>query len=467
MYFRSLVFAGILLAFPLISYSQEDIASSSSLQMPQKTSYLSGFIRGGLYAGTDKDGDNKPYIPSAFADFGLKAEVGNGLNFKAYADLRFRYGVEFQEPVSYVDLKEAWVRVNGRKWDLSAGQKIIKWGRADFTHPTSNLSPQNMIFRSPDREDMDMGNILASFNWYPSRLIRLEADVIPYYRSSVLIIDPVPLPENVTISQINSLITDKKMFSYGLKTDFSLKAIDIGLSWFDGYDPMPGIALNSLNIDLTSPAPIPQIAMETKAYKTRVMGIDFESSAGSFGFRGEAARAVPYLLSDTVEYVPLPEIIWVAGLEWSSGIWRIEAEYNGKYVENYTPVDTPPLIGMEPDYSMLGQLMSIPGFDLESFVKGQVGAFNRLYNYQIEKIYHAGAVRVECELFYGKLFPSVFSLYNFTSRDLLVMPEIRYKPSDGIAITFGAEFFSGKDGSLYDIIDGFMNNLYISFRADF
>jgi hypothetical protein len=467
MSFRSLILTGILLANQAIAFTQETSTPSSSQQIPQKTSYLSGFIRGGLYGGIDKDGDDKPYIPSAFADFGLKAEVGNGLNFKAYADLRFRYGVEFMEPVSYVDLREAWVRVNGRKWDLTAGQRIIKWGRADFTHPTSNLSPQNMISRSPDREDMDMGNILASFNWYPLQAVRLEADLVPFYRSSILIIDPVPLPENVTITQTNTLITDQKLLSYGLKADFSLRGIDMGLSWFDGYDPMPGIALNSFNIDLTSPVPIPQIGMETKPYKTKVAGLDFESSMGNLGFRGEAAWAVPYLSAETYEYVPLPEIIWVAGLEWSSGIWRVEGEYNGKFVDNYTPVETPPLIGTEPDYSMLGQLMSMPGFDLESFVRGQVGAFNRLYNYQIEKVYHAGGIRIECDLLYGKLFPSLFSLYNITSRDLLVIPEIRYKPADGVAITFGAEFFSGRDGSLYDIVDGFMNNIYLSFRADF
>ncbi len=87
--------------FPELSYSQEDSTSASALNIPQKTSYLSGFIRGGLYGGIDKDGDDKPYIPSAFADFGLRAEVGNGINFKAYADLRFRYGsLSFREPVN-------------------------------------------------------------------------------------------------------------------------------------------------------------------------------------------------------------------------------------------------------------------------------------------------------------------------------------------------------------------------------
>ena len=80
----------------------------------------------------------------------------------------FSYGVEFLEPVNRLDIREAYVKVNGKRWDLSAGQKIVKWGRADFTNPTSKLSPQNLISRSPDREDMDMGNLLSAFNWYPS-----------------------------------------------------------------------------------------------------------------------------------------------------------------------------------------------------------------------------------------------------------------------------------------------------------
>ena len=73
----------------------------------------------------------------------------------------------------------------------------------------------------------------------------------------MLIIDPVPLPENVTINQINSLITDKEMFSYGLKADIHLKGIDWSLSWFDGYDPMPGMALTGFNLDLSVPIPVP------------------------------------------------------------------------------------------------------------------------------------------------------------------------------------------------------------------
>jgi hypothetical protein len=96
---------------------------------------------------------------------------------------------------------------------------------------------------------------------YPSDHINLEAVIIPFYQASVLIIDPVPLPENVKINQINSLLTGKEMFSYGVKTDIHLTGIDWGLSWFDGYDPMPGTALSDFALDLSAPSPAPLIEL--------------------------------------------------------------------------------------------------------------------------------------------------------------------------------------------------------------
>jgi hypothetical protein len=112
-------------------------------------------------------------------------------------------------------------------------------------------------------------------------------------------------------------------------------------------------------------------------------------------------------------------------------------------------------------------LLAIPGFNLEEYVRQQVGAFNRLYNYQLKRFYHSAAFKIESELVYGKLTPSVFSMYNLSSRDLLIIPEIKFKLTDGLTITAGAEFYSGRDGSLYAIIDGFMNSFYIALRADF
>jgi len=446
-------------------FSQDTISvTGPGNSHPEKV--IGGFVRGGLWSWIDKT-DDKLYFPSSFSDAGLTVETGNGSNFKTYADIRFRYGTEFLEPVSKLDIREAWVQVNGRKWNFSLGQKIIKWGRCDFTNPTSKFSPLNTINRSPDREDINMGNLLASANFYPWEKVSLEAVIVPYYRSSVLIIDPIPLPEYIKINQLPSLLTGKEMISYGVKTDFHLNQFDWSLSWFNGFDPMPGITLTEFSLDMTQPVPVPYIELSLKPYSTRVLGIDFETAAGPVGLRGEAAWSDPKLSNETNEYVPFPELKWALGADRSAGIWRFTGEYSGKYVSGYTPATADPLIGTELDISQLAALLAIPGFNIEDYAKLQVGAFNRLYNNQLKRYYHSVGLRVEADFIYGKLLPSVMSLYNFTSYDLLVIPEVKIKPADGFTITLGAEIYSGRKGSLYDIVDEFMNGTYVSVRVDF
>jgi hypothetical protein len=463
---RLLVFTTglLLLAFNHL-YGQDTVSYDNSGNGKSQI-ITGGFVRGGFYIWNDKT-DDKLYFPSAFSDVGLKLETDNGKRFRTYADLRFRYGAEFQRPASKPDIREAWVGIYGKKWNLSAGQKIIKWGRCDFTNPTSKLSSLNMISRSPDREDMDMGNLLASMDYYPLEKMNLEAVVMPYYRPSVLLIDPIPLPAYVVLKQLPLLITDKEGFSYGLKADFHLRMFDWSLSWFEGFDPMPGVALDKFTLDLSQEIPSPFAELSIKPYKNRVLGFDFETTIGAVGIRGEAAYSNPALSFKTKEYVPFPEIKWVLGADWLRGIWRFTGEYSGKYISEFTPSSVAPFIGTEFDLSQIAALIANPQFDLESYVRLQVSAFNRLYNNQLKKYYHSTGLRVEAEMLYGKLLPSVFSMYNLTSHDLLFIPEVKIKPADGLAITIGAEIYHGQKGSLYDLIDDFMNGVYVSLRVDF
>lgn len=456
-----------LISAPLISGHAQDKIELNPGNNLVEGKEIYGFVRGGIYTGIDHGNNDKPYVSSAFSDLGLKLGMENGINYKALADLRFRYGSEFREPVSRFDIREGYVKVYGKHWDWSAGQQIIKWGRADFTNPTSKLNPQNFVTRSPDREDMDLGNLLSSLTWYPSDLLSLSAVAVPLYRPSVLLIDPVPLPENVTLNQVSSVVTDKNMLSYGLKADFHIRGIDWSFSWFDGYDPMPGIALTDFSLDMTGPVPVPVTDLTTTPYKIHMLGMDFELAAGDVGIRGEASWSEPYLSHESYEYVPFPEIRWITGIDWSSGIWRITAEYSGKAILDFTPSAVDPLFGTEPDYARLSELFQIPEFDPQDYVRQQVEAFNRLYNYQLEKYCHSAGVRIDADLLYGKIIPSVFTMYNITSRDLLVIPEVKFKPADGLSITAGGEFYSGINGSLFDIVDGFMNSVYLSLRVDF
>ncbi len=453
----------VFIMLPLL-ISAQDIQDSTTKSENKRIIY--GFIRGGLYGSLDEN-DDSPYISSAFSDFGLKVESNNNLNFKAFADLRFRYGTEFLEPVSTFNLREGYVRVNGKRWDITAGQSIIKWGRTDFSNPTSKLNPQNYITRSPDQEDMDMGNLLMIAKWYPFPVLSFEAVAAPYYRSSVLLLEPISLPDYIRINQIDKLVTGKEMFSYGLRANLHLNSIDMSLSWFDGYDPLPGTALTSFNLDLSGPVPVPYTELTMTPYKIRNLGADFETTTGNIGLRGEAAWSFPYDSYKTKEYAPCEEIKWVTGIDWSTGNWRFIAEYSGKVIPTFTPTPVDPILGTEPDLTQLALLMANPDFDITEYVRQQVGALNRLYYYQIEKDYHSAGLRIESDLFYGKLTPSLFTLYNFTSHDFLIMPEIRFKPADGLTISAGGEFYSGRKGSIYDLINEFMTCIHVAVRVDF
>jgi hypothetical protein len=464
MSFRGIIPATFILLFSMVAKGQE---KSDSISVKQDSyHFISGFIRAGFY-GDLKENPGSPFVSSAYTDVALKIGAGYTGRYSFYGDLRFRYGSEFTEPVKDLTVREAFGEVNFGQFIFSAGQKIIKWGRGDFTNPTSKLNPQNYISRSPDREDMDMGNIIASLSWHPSRQIEISAVAVPFYRSSVLIIAPIPLPENVVVNEINSLVTGEELYSYGIKADIHLRGIDLGTSWFDGYDPMPGTALASFTIDLSGPVPVTATVLEMKPYSSKMAGLDFETSLGPFGLRGEAAWTKPDSSYLTHEYVPLEEIKWVAGIDYSIGNWRFTGEYSGKTLPSFTPSEVDPIFGTEPDMQQLAQMLAIPGFDLNEYIRTQVGAFNRLYNYQLEKNYHSAGLRIETDLAYGRLLPSLFTMYNFTTGDILIIPELRIKPADGLTISAGAELYYGKKGSLFDIVDNFMTSIYIGIKADF
>ncbi len=453
----------ILFLITLNVNGQDDPAS---LLTDQQNRFIYGFMRGGFYGSIDDEID-KVNIPSAFSDFGLKVESEDNRMFRAFADLRFRYGTEFSKPVTRFDIREAYVTVNGKNWDVSAGQLIIKWGRADFTNPTSKLSAKNLVSRSPDPADMDMGNLLISARWYPYTFLSMEAVGMPYYRSSVLMMDPLPLPSNVTINTINSLMTGNDKYGVGLKADLYLKGLDLSFSWFDGFNPMPGTALTSFDINLADPIPVPYTELTLKPYRISNIGLDFETTVGSFGLRGEAAWSIPYDSYKTYEYVACQQIEWAVGIDWISGDWRITAEYSGKVIPGFEETSVESFIGTEPDLAALAVLLATPGFDLTEYVRQQIGAFNRLDNYQLERSYHSAGIRIETDLFHGRMTPSFLSLYNFTTRDFMIMPEISYKPADGLTISLGGEYYSGREGSIYDLVDEFMNCIRAALRVDF
>ncbi len=431
------------------------------LQAQDKMFTPGGFIRGGLFIST---GDYSHDVNAIFADAAFSLTASDDNSYKGFADLRFRTGQQYGEEVSSFYLREAWGSYYNRLFRVSLGKKIIKWGKSDFFTPLSRFNPTDYSFRSPDHEDSDLGNLLAEIEFTPTPSFRLTFVGAPLWNPSVLMTAPLALPEGISLDLPSGLQSGNGYASYGIRTDFILKGVDAGLQWFHGPDLMPGLSL--LSADFTNPMS-PLMTIKGVPRIINSAGIDFETVLSAVVARGTFAWAAPAGEKAGNEEIPFPQIEWVAGMDWTPGIFRITAEYSGKKILDFYEAPYPPFIGSESDPAALAELFATPGFNPVEYVRLQTEAFNRLYNNQLKEYYHSAGLRIEAETFYGRLTPSLSGIYNFTSHDLVLMPSLKYRPSDGVALIAGVEFYSGSDGGLYNIVDDFMNAAYFSLRIDF
>jgi len=280
----------------------------------------------------------------------------------------------------------------------------------------------------------------------------------------VLITTPLELPENISLIMPAGLSTGNGYFSYGFRGDLLLRGLDAGLQWYHGPDLLPGLSLTLA--DFTNPLN-PLMAITGVPYIINQAGIDFETVLTPFVLRGTLAYSHPVDEKEGKEEIPFPQVEWVAGMDWTPGAIRMTLEYSGKKVLDFYPSPYDPIIGTDPDLAQLAELFNTPGFDPVEFTRMQTEAFGRLYNNQISEYYHSAGLKIEADLMYGRMTPSVMAIYNFTSRDLLIMPAIEFKPSDGVTLSTGIEHYSGKKGGLYDIIDDFMNAAFIALKIEF
>lgn len=446
---RSFSIVFLFLLVPLIMTAQE------------KTFTPGGFVRGGLYLST---GDYEHDINAAFADATLTLTAADNMSYKGFADLRVRMGRQYGDIVSDYHVREAWGMYYNGFMSLSLGKKIVKWGRTDLFTPLSRFSPTDFIYRSPDFEDRDMGNLLGELTLNAGPWFRLSVVATPLWNPSLLMTTPLELPENITLEMPQGLDRADGLHSFGFRGDFMLGGFDAGIQFFHGPDLTPGLALTGA--DYSDPMN-PAISIMGVPYIINHAGLDFETVIAPFVVRGTLAWSNPVEDKEGNEEVPFSQVEWVAGIDWTPGAVRITAEYSGKKVLDFYPSPYDPIIGTEPDLAALAELFNTPGFDPFEFTRMQTEAFGRLYNNQMHEYYHWAGLRFEAELLYGRFIPSVTAIYNFTSRDLLIMPVVEFRPADGLTLSAGLEHYSGPEGGLYDIIDDFMKAAFLSLKIEF
>lgn len=428
---------------------------------------LGGFIRSAVYLGNTPD-EEKPYLQSAYGQVGLQMKARAGTWATAFADIRFRYGSEWQQNISEIRFQEAYVNLQTGPVGFRLGKFISPWGKGTLFNPTNKITPMDPTTRSPDPDDMNLGIWALQGNVNLGSFLKLSATWNPLYQPGILLIDPIPMPEYVNFLEPDYPGVELDDGSYGIQLDLRAPALDAALYWYDGYHSWPGIAYGSFMMDTLSMEPLALNILE-KAYRIRMAGLDLSIPVGSWIFTAEGAWFQTNENHDSVEYLPFPELSYTAEIE-KSGSWlTVIAGYYGKYIMDFTPALAEPNLSAEQDQflPLMQGGMNITSEVVDAMVKEQISAFNRLYNYQLEEFYHSAFLVLKGDFLYNTLEFSVPVIYNITTEEWIAQPSISWMPADGLRIEAGYSGLWGGENSLFDMVGPTLNAAYLSMTLTF
>jgi hypothetical protein len=460
-----------LLIFTISVVMGQGLFESNLLENPgeQGRDHISigGFLRSALYLGNTPL-EEDPYLQSAYGQASLQLTARAGTKASAHADLRFRYGTEWQQPVSELEIREAYVDLQTGPAGFKIGKLISPWGKGTLFNPTNKLTPMDPIRRSPEIDDMNLGIWAVQGDVNLGSYLKLTGTWNPLYQPGKLLIDPIPMPGYVTFLEPEYPGVTLNKGSYGFSLDLHAPLLDASLYWFDGYHNWPGIAFDSFEMDSVSMEPIVMKIYE-KAYRIRMAGADISVPVGSWILRAEGAWFRSTKSHDGIEYLPFPELSYTAEIE-RSGSWLTAiAGYYGKYIMDFTPALAEPVLsaGQEQLLPLIQGETIITADVVDNMVKEQVAAFNRLYNYQLEELYHSAFLVLKANLLHDKVEISLPVIYNITTEEWTTQPTIAWAPADGLHVKAGYSGFWGGENSLYDLVGPVLNAGFVSMTVTF
>lgn len=427
----------LLVMLPCVSLLAQSLFEQAVDNQSNTVPYeLGGYLRGAFFGGKIPD-LNKGEMKSGYAETALKLRVRKEEFGDAFAEIRFRRGQEFGETVSEITLREAYVNAYIGPFDVRIGEQIVVWGRADGFNPTNNITPQNMLVRSADEDDRRLGNFLIR-SFYSLHPIRLELIWVPAYSASVLPVDLIPLPFGISLNGQDNVRPEFGNSSWAAKANLELSSIDASISFFDGYNPMPGILGESTDLS---------VQVRPEPYRVQVLGADFATTAGDLGFRGEFAYRNPDADYENLAHIPNPDLQYVLGLDKTWGDFNVILQYVGWHVIDFTELGDPVIPGFDPFYEMESK--------------------NRLLSSQQHEWNHAISFRPAINLAHEILSIEVAGLYNFTTEELLLRPKISYDLADALVLTIGGDIYTGPAETLFGTIDEALSAAFIELKASF
>jgi len=268
----------ILLAVSLLA-GWDAVAADSAVDSGASAS-VNGSARAGLWS-KSRSLDQESDIATGEGALWAKAQLDLGAvgdaNFDGWVGDQSRGNSVGNRWNRYERLRELYWRKSAGDVDLSLGPQIIVWGRADAIKPTDNLTPRDFTLLTPEDGDQRFGNFATSATYHIGEYA-VQSVWLPTFQTSVIPLRPVSM-----VSYRYDSPPRRNQLAF--KFDYTGRELDWSLSYFDGYDTIPDLALvgvgpSGVTVGLTN-------------HHLRVWGADASWSVGRYALRGEVASMRP------------------------------------------------------------------------------------------------------------------------------------------------------------------------------
>lgn len=328
------------------------------------------------------------------------------------------------------DALEAWAEVGGRYGDLRAGLTRLAWGRLDEVQPTDVINPIDVSrYLLDGRSEARIAVPLVRARFIPTDTVAIEAVIVPWFRhgrfdrldeetSPFNLLADLPPPVCVALAgvvcdrwHVERQEPEGRDLQGGGRLSLTTGRVDWSVSAWNGFVPF-GLVRGPW------PGAVPTLRLVHPRYT--MLGGDFETVAGKWAFRGEAA----FFPRRPVQTENEATVYKGDSFEAGTGVDRRAGDFTLSgtllYRRTHGWIKQPPPAGF----------MGRPSFrDLYKETLHQsvsvVAGFSRMFNRD----------RVETR---------VFSLVNPEDRAGFVRGLLAWKPADDVAVETSLGWFIGE-----------------------
>ncbi|MES1981847.1 MAG: DUF1302 family protein [Pseudomonadota bacterium] len=362
---------------------------------------LNGSVRAGYFSSSRKLDDEKNL---GTGSLWLKASPELGAGVSVVVEGWIRNDQSLGSGANVSRLREGYTDFSLGNTDFRIGKQIIVWGRADRLNPTDNLSPRNYTLLTAEDDDQRLGAPAAKATYHLQEFA-LTAIWLTGFTPNVL---PIAAQPNVQFTERRPAAPQG-----ALRLDHTGGAVDWSVSYFNGLDLNPDIAIRGIG-----PA---GLNLELEHNRIRVLGMDAATVAGRYGLRAEAAYSWTANTGENDYTVKKPFLYAVAGGDRTFFDYlNINIQYYFRLISNYQ------------DPREIANPVQRPVAVQGAVLSGQLNHFS-----------HGLSLHIGNKWLNETLEGDIAAVASFTDRDYALRPKLVYAFSDHTRGTIGADLYRG------------------------